>query len=73
MVLENISYFNIAGIPFIVYLGAVALVFMLMAGFFGYNSLKNPGKYKFKWHYRFAMISLIFAVLHGGMALLTYI
>jgi uncharacterized membrane protein len=70
--LEQITYYPILDIPFIVYLGVFTIFLFLITAIIA--ALKRRGKIKISinWHYRFAYISLILGFIHGILALLTY-
>jgi hypothetical protein len=70
---ENITYYPIFNIPFIVYLGIITILFFLITAIIAV--LKRRGKLKItiKWHYRLAYISLILGFIHGILALFVYI
>ena len=70
MVLNNITYYQIFGLPLIVYLGIITILLLITSSLFGALTLK--GKMKFKYHKIFAAITIIFALLHGALALLAY-
>ncbi len=71
--LQDITYYQIFGIPFIVYLGAITLfLFILTAGL---AILKRRGKinYPLKWHFWLAYIALLLAIVHGILGFLIYV
>ncbi|NMC59816.1 MAG: hypothetical protein GYA51_10615 [Candidatus Methanofastidiosa archaeon] len=70
--LNEISYYPIFGYPLIVYLGAMALILFLVAASIS-TFLKGNIKNHFKIHRTLAMISIVFALIHGVMALLAYL
>ena len=65
-ILSNIAYYEILGIPLIVYGGAVTLTLLIVTAILGTLVLK--GKVKFTWHKVFAIITLILAIGHGFLA-----
>lgn len=70
---QEISYYLIFGIPFIVYLGILTIFMFIITALIA--SLKRKGKIKISilWHYRLAYISIILALIHGLLAILAYI
>jgi len=70
--LNEISYYPIFGYPFILYLGAIALILFLIAISIS-TIFKSKIKNHFKTHRTIAIISLVIALVHGIMGLLRYI
>jgi len=70
MVLESVAYYQILGLPVIVYLGILTLISLLVTAFFGYASLKGIWGVRFKWHRNFAIITIVLALVHGLLAFL---
>jgi hypothetical protein len=72
----NITYHLIFGKPFIMYLGIITLISFLFTasiGFFSYYKKKFKINYiPFKWHPRMAAISIILALIHGLLGLISY-
>ena len=71
--LENITYFPIFNLPFIVYLGIITIFLFIITG--AIALLKRKGKIKnisIKWHYSLAYISILLGIFHGILALLAY-
>ena len=71
--LENITYFPIFDIPFIVYLGIITISLFFITGLIAIS--KRKGKIKkisIKWHYYLAYISITLGLFHGILALLAY-
>jgi hypothetical protein len=71
--LENISYFLIFGRPLIFYLGILSLILLVSTATVGYLNFKGRTKIPFKWHPRLAALTLILAVIHGGLGLAIYL
>ena len=65
-IFTNIAYYNIFGIPLLVYGGITTLTLLIVTAIFG--ALVLNGKLKFAWHKLFAIITLIFALGHGFLA-----
>jgi uncharacterized membrane protein len=72
MVLNNITYFPIAGIPFIVYLGIITLIIFLFTAAIAIMNRRGYNKIPMVWHFRFAYVSIALAILHGILGLLAY-
>jgi hypothetical protein len=70
MVLNQITYYPLFGIPLIVYLGILTILFLIATSVFGALTLK--GKMKFTYHKITATITIIFALMHGTLAVLAY-
>ncbi|MDD5162616.1 MAG: hypothetical protein PHD95_00215 [Candidatus ainarchaeum sp.] len=71
--LENIVYFMILGKPLIFYLGIITLVSFLCTATIGFLNFKGYKKIPFKWHPRFAAISIILGIIHGTLGILLYL
>jgi len=65
--LGNITYYNILGLPFIFYLGMIAVILFIAAAYTGYKN--KP----IKIHKGLAVGGVIFAVIHVLLAILAYI
>ncbi|MBW2981565.1 hypothetical protein KY343_01665 [Candidatus Woesearchaeota archaeon] len=65
--LESITYYNIGGIPFIVYLGIIAIILFIAAAYTGYKN--KP----IKIHKGLAIGGIVFAAVHFLLAILAYI
>jgi len=70
--LNQISYYPLFGYPLILYLGAIALIFFLIAVSIS-TVFKGKIKSHFKTHKRIAIISIVIALVHGLMGLLAYL
>ena len=71
--IQNIAFYSILGVPFIVYLGIITLfVFVLTAVL---ALLKRRGKIKIsiKWHFWLAYLAIILGFIHGILGVLAYI
>ncbi|MBW2992271.1 hypothetical protein KY345_03575 [Candidatus Woesearchaeota archaeon] len=66
MVLKNITYFNIFGIPLIAYGGVVTLGFIIATAYTG--SKQKP----IKVHKTLAGVSIALGAIHGLLAILAY-
>jgi hypothetical protein len=72
--LTNITYFNIFGKPLIMYIGIFTLLSMIITALIPVLKKKNGTRLiPFKWHSRMAIVSIIFAVLHGILGILIYV
>ena len=71
--LQEITYYPILGLPFIVYLGGITLFFFIVTA--SIALLKRKGKIHLNivWHYRLAYISLFLAVIHGLLGILAFV
>lgn len=70
--LNEISYYPILGYPLIIYLGAIALIFFIVAASIP-TFLKVQIKNHFKLHRVLAGISVTIGLIHGIMAILSYL
>jgi len=70
--LTNIATYKILGLPLFFYGGLVAIVLLLITALVGILILK--GKYpKINVHVWLARITIILALIHGAVALLSYL
>jgi len=70
--LQEITYFQILGIPFIVYLGVITLSFLLFTAIIAFMNNRGINKIRFKWHPRMAKVTIILAIIYGILGLLYY-
>jgi hypothetical protein len=68
--LEEITYFPIFGLPFIVYLGIITLFIFLFAAMIASLTKRGINKVNFKWHSRLAKIGILLAIIHGTLGVL---
>ncbi|HLD58573.1 MAG TPA: hypothetical protein VI977_02945 [archaeon] len=68
--LQEISYFLILGKPLIWYLGIITISCFLITAVLGFFLRRH--KVQFKWHKSMAIVSIIFAIIHGSLGLLLY-
>jgi len=73
IIFQEITYFLIFGIPFIVYLGIITILIFIITALLAYLKRKEKIKISINWHYRLAYISIIFALIHGFLGILAYI
>ncbi|MCK5332391.1 hypothetical protein KAJ41_00830 [Candidatus Parcubacteria bacterium] len=71
--LENITYFLIFDKPLIFYLGILTFLSFFIAALIAILNMKGINKIPFKWHPRFAIFSLLLALLHGLLGILAYL
>jgi hypothetical protein len=71
--LQDISYFYILGIPFIVYLGIITIGFFLITALLAILKRKNRVKMSVQWHYRLAFLSIVLGIFHSILGVLIYI
>jgi cytochrome b561 len=71
---EQITYYLIFGLPLIIYLGIVTILFFFITATTAL--LKRKGKLKglsIQWHFRLAYISLTLAIIHGVLGFSAYL
>jgi cytochrome b561 len=71
--LEDITYYNILGIPLVVYIGAISLVFLVLTALVPILTKKQIKFLPFSWHNKLAALTVIFALIHALMAVLRYV
>jgi len=70
--LQEITYYLILDIPFIVYLGIITILMFIFTASFALLKRKGYIKFSIKWHYRLAYISIILAIIHGFLGIAAY-
>ena len=69
---DSLSYVQILGVPFIIYLGVFAIgLFVLTTIFMVIPKNKSPGL--FKWHRLVAIGALIVGIIHAFLGVSLYI
>jgi len=69
---DSVSYYLILGLPFVVYLGIIAVVFFIgTALFLLIPKKKSPGM--FWWHRWLAFIALAVGIIHAFLGVMLYI
>jgi hypothetical protein len=71
--LRNFSYYPIFGLPLVLYIGIIALLFILTAGVLGYLIFKGHTNIPIKLHKLMAAIGISIALIHGTLAILAYL
>jgi dolichyl-phosphate-mannose--protein O-mannosyl transferase len=71
--LQDISYFYILGIPFIVYLGIITIGFFLITALLAILKRKNMINMSVQWHYHLAFLSIVLGIFHSILGVLIYI
>jgi hypothetical protein len=72
MVLEQITYFQIFGKPLIMYGGILTLLLTLFTASIAILNKKGINTIPFPWHQRMAIVTIIFALIHGTLGVLAY-
>jgi hypothetical protein len=70
--LENITYYPIFNIPFIVYIGILTIILLLITASTALLKRKQKIKLSIKWHYRLAYFSILLGLIHSILAILAY-
>jgi len=70
---QEFSYFLIYGLPFILYLGVIVIIMLFLTSLIAFLRKKGKTKISVQWHYRFAYITIVFALIHGFLGLLAYL
>tara|TARA_Y100000310_G_scaffold316091_1_gene367430 strand:- start:342 stop:560 length:219 start_codon:yes stop_codon:yes gene_type:complete len=70
--LTEIAYYPIFGKPLIMYLGILTLLSLITTISIAVLNKNGYNKIPFKWHYVFATITLILALIHGLFGVLSY-
>jgi hypothetical protein len=67
--LGSIKYYQIFGIPLIMYIGLLALFFLLGTALIPIINKKKGSRSLVQWHHRMAALCIIFALFHGLLGL----
>ena len=70
--LQDITYYLIFGIPFIVYLGIITIVMFVLTALFALLKRKGKMKISIQWHFRLAYLSIILGIIHGILGITAY-
>jgi len=70
--LENISYYLIFGKPLIMHGSILTLLSFLFTALISILNKHGIDKIPFKWHPRMAIISIMFALIHGFLSIMHY-
>jgi dolichyl-phosphate-mannose--protein O-mannosyl transferase len=69
---QEISYYLIFGMPFILYLGIITIVMFTITALIAILKRRNKLKIAIKWHFRLAYISIALALIHGFLGIMAY-
>ena len=70
---QEITYYLIGGIPFIVYLGILTFVLFFITGMIAMLRRKGKTKIAVQWHFRLAYLSLTLGGIHLILGVFSYI
>jgi hypothetical protein len=71
--LRNFSFYPILGLPVLIYLGTLGIIFLLTAAVIGYLSYTGKVQIPVKTHKIIAGVGILFGLLHGTLAILSYL
>lgn len=71
--LQEISYYLIGGIPFVVYLGVFSFLLFVISGMIAFLRKKGKTKIPVQWHFWFAYLALFVGGIHLILGILSYI
>jgi len=70
---QEITYYLIGGIPFIVYLGILTFILFFITGMIAILRRKGKTKISVQWHFRLAYFSIVLGFLHFILGISSYI
>jgi len=70
---EEISYAPIFGFPVIMYLGIITFASFLLTAAIGILNFRGVLWIPFRWHPRFAALSIALGIIHGSLGILAYV
>lgn len=71
--LQEISYYLIGGIPFVVYLGLIVFILFGITALIAVLRRKGKIKVSVQWHFRFAYLTLALGSIHLILGIFSYI
>lgn len=73
MIFLRIAFYPILGLPLIAWDGFLTLICLLITAYLGYTIYKGKNTLPLKWHWRFAILTLAMALIHGTLGLLAFL
>ena len=70
---NGITYMMVGPLPLIAYVGMVTLFLLLFTAAISILNKRGYRRISFKWHPRIAKITILFAIVHALMGLLSYV
>jgi hypothetical protein len=70
--LQEITYYLVFGIPFIVYLGIITILMFMLTALLAVLKQKGKMKFSIQWHHRMAYLSILLGVTHGILGITAY-
>ena len=70
--LEQITYFEIFGLSILVLLGILAFIFLILTALVPILRKKQVWNLPMQYHFIFARITIVFAVLHAFLRIMAY-
>ncbi len=70
---QEISYYLIGGIPFVVYLGIVVFFLFFITGLIAVFRKKGKTNISVQWHFRLAYLSIALGAIHLILGIFSYI
>ncbi len=71
--LQEISYYLIGGIPFVVYLGMLSFLLFIITGMIVFLRKKGKTKIPVQWHFWFGYLALFVGAIHLLLGIISYI
>jgi hypothetical protein len=73
MVLNDVSYYPILGLPLIAYIGIVTLLCLIFTASISVMNRRGITRIPMQWHFIMARITIALALVHGVLAMLSYL
>jgi D-alanyl-lipoteichoic acid acyltransferase DltB (MBOAT superfamily) len=70
---QEISFYSIGGIPFIVHLGIIAFLLFVITALIALLRKKGKTKISVKWHFWLAYLALLLGGIHLVLGIFSYI
>ena len=70
--LQEITYYLVFGIPFIVYLGIITILMFMLTALLAVLKRRGNMKFSIQWHYRMAYLSILLGIIHGIFGITAY-
>jgi hypothetical protein len=69
---QEITYYQILGLPFIVYLGIITFLSFFVTASIAIMRRRGKTNIPIQWHFRMAYVSIILGIIHGAFGISAY-
>lgn len=68
----GIAYYNVAGMPLIVFIGLLTLLFLFLTGTVVMLNKRGYHRIPMKWHFIFGKVTVLLGIFHGVFGIFVY-